>query len=78
MTIDNFDAHQSKRDDGSWSVEEFSLPNVPNNLHIYGSCMVAIDEHRILVAGGASLENGAITGGELVQVFDTRTTAWER
>ena len=73
-----FESFDLDAENGSWSVEEFSLPNVPNNLHIYGSCMVAIDEHRILVAGGASLENGAITGGELVQVFDTRTTAWER
>lgn len=73
-----FESFDLDAENGSWSVEEFSLPNVPNDLHIYGSCMVAIDEHRILVAGGASLENGAITGGELVQVFDTRTAAWER
>ena len=54
------------------------MPNVPNDLHIYGSCMVALDEHRLLVAGGASLENGASTGGHLVQIFDRRTAAWER
>jgi len=73
-----FESFNLDADDGNWSVEEFSLPNVPNNNHIYGACMVAIDEHRFLVAGGASLENGATSGGDLVQVFDRRTAAWER
>ena len=73
-----FESFDLNAENSSWSVEEFSLPNVPNDLHIYGSCMVAIDEHRILVAGGASLEHGTSTGGELVQIFDKRTAAWER
>ena len=73
-----FESFNLDADDGNWSVEEFSLPNVPNNNHIYGACMVAIDEHRFLVAGGASLENVATSGGDLVQVFDRRTAAWER
>ena len=73
-----FESFDLDGDDGNWAEEEFSLPNVPNDLHIYGSCMVAIDEHRFLVAGGASLENGASTGGQLVQVFDRRTAAWDR
>ena len=73
-----FESFDIDADDSSWAEEEFSLPDVPNDLHIYGSCMVAIDEHRFLVAGGASLEHGASTGGELVQVFDRRTEAWER
>ena len=73
-----FESFDLDADNGNWAVEEFSLPNVPNDHHIYGSCMVAIDEHRFLVAGGASLEHGASTGGELVQVFDRRTAAWER
>ena len=73
-----FESFNLDSDNGNWSVEEFSLPNVPNDLHIYGSCMVAIDEHRLLVAGGASLEHGAITGGHLVQLFDSRIAAWQR
>ena len=73
-----FESFDLDADDVNWSVEEFSLPSVPSNLHIYGSCMVAIDEHRLLVAGGASLEHGAITGGNLVQLFDRRTAAWQR
>ena len=73
-----FESFNLDADDGSWSVEEFSLPNVPNDLHIYGSCMVAIDEHRLLVAGGASLEDGTTAGGHLVQLFDRRSAAWER
>ena len=73
-----FESFNLDADDGSWSVEEFSLPNVPNDLHIYGSCMVAIDEHRLLVAGGASLEDGATAGGHLVQLFDRRSAVWER
>ena len=73
-----FESFNLDADDGSWSVEEFSLPNVPNDLHIYGSCMVAIDEHRLLVAGGASLEDGTTAGGHLVQLFDRRSAVWER
>ena len=28
---------------GSWTEQQFTLPNVPDDIHTYGSCMVAIE-----------------------------------
>jgi hypothetical protein len=61
----------------AWVREDITLPNVPPDRHISGSCMVALDSHRVMLLGGGWMGDVSV-GGHLTQVLDRRTGGWRR